>query len=132
MDEIVKMSLAQIAYVAVANHRSLVRLPVGQGIGLPVQHDAAALEHRGEGDIVDVAIDVQVLEPRLEVSAHRVIAGVEPPAFRFGHDQRAPIWPSLRRACQSAMAPRTLSTCRRATASASAASFFMTAAAISA
>src|SRR3546814_21064354 len=91
----------------------------------PVQHDAAALEQRGEGDIVDVAIDVQVLEPRLEVSAHRVIAGVEPPAFRFGHDQRAPIWPSLRRACQSAMAPRTLSTCRRAPASASAASFFM-------
>src|SRR3546814_5091817 len=41
MDEIGKIALAQIAYVEVANHSALVRRTVGQGVDLPVQHDAA-------------------------------------------------------------------------------------------
>src|SRR3546814_1775014 len=80
-----KIALGQIVDLDGCDHRPLVRWPLGQRLNLRVQEHTPAFEQRRNRHIIEMAVYVHVLEPRLKIAAHGVMRSVQPPAWRSGH-----------------------------------------------
>src|SRR3546814_7461670 len=64
-----KIALGQIVDLDGCDHRPLVRWPLGQRLNLRVQEHTPAFEPRRNRHIIEMAVYVHVLDPRLKIRA---------------------------------------------------------------
>src|SRR3546814_5789909 len=77
MDSIGKLALGQIVDLDGCDHRPLVRWPLGQRLNLRVQEHTPTFEQRRNRHIIEMAVYVHVLEPRLKIAAHGEMRSVQ-------------------------------------------------------